>query len=437
VKLVVRTSDPGFTRVRRRLARRGEALESKVEKAVRRILADVRERGDRAVAEATARFDRIRVAPSRLEIGRKEMCAACATLPRADLAALRLAARRIQSFHAKQRERSFRYRDGLGIVLGQEIRPLGRVGLYVPGGTAFYPSSVLMNAIPAQVAGVREVIAVTPPHEGGEPATLLAAAYLAGVDRLFRVGGAQAIGALAFGTKRIPRVDKIVGPGNAFVATAKRLVAGWVGIDMVAGPSEVVVVADASADPELVAADLLAQAEHGTDSTAICLTPSARLAAAVADAVVEQLDELPRGEVARQAMRAHGAVIITRGLSEAIALVNELAPEHLELAVRNPRRLLPEIDHAGAIFLGHSTPEPLGDYLAGPNHVLPTGGSARFASPLGVYDFLKRTSVIEATPRALARLGPPLLRLAKMEGLEAHGAAVGRRIAKRSARKRA
>ncbi|MDG2306199.1 MAG: histidinol dehydrogenase [Candidatus Binatia bacterium] len=436
MKLVVRTSDPGFARLRRRWARRGEALESTVERSVRRILADVRARGDRAVSEATQKFDHIRVPPSKLVVERKEMRAACAGLARADLAALRVAVRRIRSFHSKQRERSFRYRDGLGVTLGQEIRPLGRVGLYVPGGTAFYPSSVLMNAIPAQVAGVREVIAVTPPHEGGEPATLLAAAYLAGVDRIYRVGGAQAVAALAYGTKRIPRVDKIVGPGNAFVATAKRLVAGWVGIDMVAGPSEVVVVADASADPELVAADLLAQAEHGEDSTAICLTPSARLAAAIERAVGEQLDELPRGEIARKAMNDLGAIVVTRGLSEAVALANELAPEHLELAVKNPRRLVPKIEHAGAIFLGHSSPEAFGDYLAGPNHVLPTGGSARFASPLGVYDFLKRTSVIEATPRALARLAPPLLRLAEMEGLEAHGSAVARRVAKRSARGR-
>lgn len=436
MKLVVRTTDPRFRRLKDRLVRRGEALESTVERAVRRILSDVRARGDKAVAEATERFDRVRVPPARLVVERREMRAACAELPRADLAALKTAARRIKAFHAKQRETSFRYRDRSGVTLGQEIRPLGRVGLYVPGGTAFYPSSVLMNGLPAVVAGVGEIVAVTPPHEGGEPATLLAAAYLAGVDRIYRVGGAQAVAALAYGTKRIPRVDKIVGPGNAYVATAKRLVSGWVGIDMVAGPSEVVVVADASADPELVAADLLAQAEHGEDSTAICLTPSSRLATAVEAAVLEQLDELPRGEVARTAMRDYGAIIVTRGLSEAVALANELAPEHLELAVKSPRRLIEKIDHAGAIFVGHSSPEAFGDYLAGPNHVLPTGGSARFASPLGVYDFVKRTSVIEATPRALASLSRPLLRLAEMEGLEAHGAAVARRVAKRARRGR-
>ena len=428
MKLVVRTSEPRFARLRKKLVGRGEALESTVEPAVQKILHEVRSRGDRAVAELTQRFDGVRVPPSRLEVGREEMKEACDSLPPRDRSALRLAARRIRAFHRKQRERSFRYRDSLGVVLGQEIRPLGRVGLYVPGGTAFYPSSVLMNAIPAAVAGVREVIAVTPPHEGGEPPTLLAAAYLGGVDRIFRVGGAQAVAALAWGTRRIPRVDKIVGPGNAYVATAKRLVSGWVGIDMVAGPSEVVVVADASADPELVAADLLAQAEHGVDSTAVCLTPSLRLARRIEKEVDAQLETLPRGEVARKAMVDNGAIIVTRSLSEAVDLANELAPEHLELAVAQPRRLVERIEHAGAIFLGHHSPEAFGDYMAGPNHVLPTGGSARFASPLGVYDFVKRTSIIEANPRALAKIGAPLMRLAELEGLDAHGAAVGRRI---------
>ncbi|MBM4267645.1 MAG: histidinol dehydrogenase [Deltaproteobacteria bacterium] len=437
MKLVVRTTEPRFASLRRRLAERGTALEASVEPAVRRILDDVRKRGDAAVAAATLRFDRVRVPPSRLVIERDRMRAACDELSRADLGALRLAAKRIGSFHARQLERSFRYRDGLGVLLGQEIRPLARVGLYVPGGTAFYPSSVLMNAIPARVAGVREVIAVSPPHAGGEPPTLLAAAYLAGVDRIYRVGGAQAVAALAFGTRRIPRVDKIVGPGNAYVATAKRLVAGLVGIDMVAGPSEVVVVADAHAEPELVAADLLAQAEHGTDSTAICLTPSARVAAGVERALEEQLAVLPRGALARKALQKHGAVIVTRSLGEAVELANELAPEHLELAVREPARLVSKIEHAGAIFLGHSTPEAFGDYLAGPNHVLPTGGSARFASPLGVYDFLKRTSVIQAGPRALARLGGPLRRLAAMEGLDAHGAAVAKRLGRTRVRRSA
>jgi histidinol dehydrogenase len=429
VKLTVRTTEPRFRRLRARLARRGGTADPAVERAVRAILDDVRARGDRAVASATERFDRVRVTARELAIERPAMRAACEALPRADRRALELAARRIRAFHQRQLERSFRYRDPLGVELGQEIRPLRRVGLYIPGGTAFYPSSVLMNAVPARVAGVREVVAVSPPHAGGEPPALLAAAYIAGVDRLYRVGGAQAVAALAYGTRAIPRVDKIVGPGNAYVATAKRLVAGTVAIDMVAGPSEVLVIADADADPELVAADLLAQAEHDVNASALCVTPSARLAARIEAALAAQLEQLPRAALARLALRRNGAVIVTRDLDEAIELANEIAPEHLELAVRAPHRLVSRIDHAGAIFLGHATPEAFGDYLAGPNHVLPTGGTARFSSPLGVYDFVKRTSVIGASPRALARLGPALLRLAAMEGLSAHGAAVARRLA--------
>jgi histidinol dehydrogenase len=429
MKLLVRTSEPRFARVRARLEERGLDLDASVEPVVRAVLADVRRRGDRAVAQATRRFDRVTLAPGRRTIGPDEMRRACARLPAADLRALRLAARRIRDYHRRQVERSFRYRDALGVELGQEIRPLRRVGVYVPGGLAFYPSSVLMNAIPARVAGVSEVVAVSPPHAEGEPDSLLAAAHVAGVDRIYRVGGAQAVAALAFGTETIPRVDKIVGPGNAYVAAAKRLVSGWVGIDMIAGPSEVVVVADDRADAALVAADLLAQAEHGRDSTAVCLTPSARLGAAVARAVEEQLRTLPRASMARESLRTRGAVIVTRSLDEAVELVNRFAPEHLELAVERPEKLVPRIHHAGAIFLGHTTPEAFGDYLAGPNHVLPTGGSARFASPLGVYDFVKRTSVIRAPLGALTRLGPPLERLAAMEGLTAHAAAVTRRLA--------
>lgn len=428
----IRTTEPGFARLRRRLRARGAVQDASVEPAVRAIVEDVRRRGDRAVAAATLRFDRVKLAPAERTIERDQMRAAAGELPAAERRALAIAARRIRSFHAHQKERSFRYRDALGVTLGQEIRPLRRVGLYVPGGQAFYPSSVLMNAIPARVAGVREVVAVSPPHRGGEPAALLAAAYIAGVDRIHRVGGAQAIAALAYGTRSIAAVDKIVGPGNVYVATAKRLVAGTVAIDMIAGPSEVLVVADAQADPELIAADLLAQAEHDADATAICVTPSARLAGRIARAIEAQLAELPRASVAARSLRANGALIVTRSLDEAIALANEIAPEHLELAVENPERLVPRIEHAGAIFLGSSTPEAFGDYLAGPNHVLPTGGTARFSSPLGVYDFVKRTSVIRAPARALERLADPLLRLAAMEGLSAHAAAVGRRLSNRS-----
>lgn len=433
-KLVVRTSEPRFAQVRERLEGRGLELDASVEPVVRTVLQDVRKRGDAAVVAATKRFDRVAIGPRTWRIGTEEMRRATRRLPAADLKALRLAAQRIRSYHRRQVERSFRYRDELGVELGQEIRPLQRVGVYVPGGLAFYPSSLLMNAIPARVAGVKEIVVVSPPHAEGEPDSLLAAAHVAGVDEILRIGGAQAVGALAFGTATIPRVDKIVGPGNQYVATAKRLVSGFVGIDMVAGPSEVLVVADAEADPNLIAADLLAQAEHGSDSTAVCVTPSAKLGAAIERALDEQLAALPRAEMARRSLASRGAVIVTKNLDEAIDLANRIAPEHLELAVANPERLVSRIHHAGAIFLGHTTPEAFGDYLAGPNHVLPTGGSARFASPLGVYDFVKRTSVIRAPLEALARLGPPLRRLAEMEGLSAHAAAVGRRLVRAGGR---
>jgi len=433
VNLVYRAGEPAFARVLARLRRRGETADAGVEPAVRAILDDVRRRGDRAVADATARFDRVRLKPAERTIERAQMRSALDALPKAELRALRLAAKRIRDFHRHQKERSFRYRDALGVTLGQEIRPLRRVGLYVPGGQAFYPSSVLMNALPARVAGVKEIVAVSPPHAGGESPALLAAAYLASVDRIHRVGGAQAVAALAYGTATIPRVDKIVGPGNIYVATAKRLVSGIVGIDMIAGPSEVLIVADAQADAELIAADMLAQAEHDADASAIVVTPSARLAAAVERALDEQLATLPRASLAARALRANGAILVVKNLDAAIALANELAPEHLELALRDAARYVARIEHAGAIFVGESTPEAFGDYLAGPNHVLPTGGTARFSSPLGVYDFVKRTSVIQAPPRALARLAEPVLRLAKMEGLDAHGAAVARRVSRRGA----
>ena len=428
MKLIVRAGEPAFERLLRRLRRRGVTQDAGVEPAVRAILDDVRKRGDRAVAAATLRFDHVKLKPSERTVERAQMRAACDALPGPELRALKLAARRIGDFHAHQKERSFRYKDALGITLGQEIRPLRRVGLYVPGGQAFYPSSVLMNAIPARVAGVKEIVAVSPPHAGGEPPALLAAAFIAGVDRIHRVGGAQAVAALAYGTASIAAVDKIVGPGNIYVATAKRLVSGTVGIDMIAGPSEVLVLADQHADPELIAADMLAQAEHDADASSIVVTTSVRLAARIERALDEQLASLPRATVAARSLRANGAILVVRTLDEAIDLANEIAPEHLELALRNAARYIARIEHAGAIFVGESTPEAFGDYLAGPNHVLPTGGTARFSSPLGVYDFVKRTSVIHAPPRALAKLAEPILRLAKMEGLEAHGAAVARRL---------
>ncbi|HJQ83031.1 MAG TPA: histidinol dehydrogenase, partial [Candidatus Binatia bacterium] len=342
---------------------------------------------------------------------------------------LALAAGRIRRFHVRQRERSWSFRDRTGARLGQRIQPLARVGVYVPGGRAAYPSTVLMTVIPARVAGVGEVIAVSPVGPAGDTPIVLAACHIAGVDAVFRVGGAQAVAALAYGTRTIPRVDKIVGPGNVWVATAKRLCFGQVDIDAIAGPSEVLIVADGSADAELVAADMLAQAEHDPLAAAVCVTSDRRLAARVAAALDRQLAALPRRAIAARSLDRYGAIVVTRSVAEAVGIANQLAPEHLELAVREPRRWAERVRNAGAIFLGQDAPEAFGDYLAGPNHVLPTGGTARFASPLGVYDFLKRTSVIEAGPRTLRRLGPAIVRLARLEGLDAHGRAVERRLA--------
>jgi histidinol dehydrogenase len=332
-----------------------------------------------------------------------------------------------------QREASWRFRDPAGLVLGQLVTPLRRVGVYVPGGKAAYPSSVLMNVIPARVAGVEEVIMVSPAGRDGLSQAVLAAAHLAGVSAVFRVGGAQAVAALAYGTSTIPRVDKIVGPGNAYVQAAKKLVYGEVDIDSTAGPSEVLVIADTSADPGYVAADLLAQAEHGSgDECAILLTPSRRLAKQVRDEIEERLRSLPRREDIAAVLRRRGALIVVRNLDEAVELAERVAPEHLELLVRQPERLTRKLRNAGAIFQGPYAPAPLGDYLAGPNHVLPTGGTARFFSPLGVYDFVKRTSIISATARGLRTLAPAIMTLAELEGYGAHAAAVRCRLEKRT-----
>jgi histidinol dehydrogenase len=354
-----------------------------------------------------------------------ERRAALTHLPRDDRRALELAARRIADFHRRTIEKSFSYRDRAGMRLGQLVNPLRRVGIYVPGGLGAYPSSVLMNAIPAKVAGVAEVVMVSPPSAEGERAAVLAAAEIAGVDEFYRVGGAQGVAALAYGTDTIAPVDKIVGPGNAFVQAAKRMVYGVTDIDKMAGPSEVLVIADDSANAGWIAADLIAQAEHGSgDEAAILLTPSSKMAADVADAVERALKNLPRARQVEGALAKRGAMVVVRNLDEAFALANEIAPEHLELDLRNAARWLPRVKAAGAVFLGALTPAPLGDYLAGPNHVLPTGGAARFASPLGAYDFLKRTSIIEASNGAVAALGPTVAHLARMEGFEGHARAM-------------
>jgi histidinol dehydrogenase len=403
------------------MARRGGADDARVNDTVATIIADVRRRGDRALIEYTQKFDGVKLTVRTLRVTASELAAAPGRIPARDRRALELAARRIARFHRETLERPFAFVDGLGMRLGQLVRPLRRVGLYVPGGMGAYPSSVLMNAIPARVAGVEEIVMVAPPSREGERDAVMAAAAIAGVTEYYRVGGAQAVAALAYGTGSICAVDKIVGPGNAYVQAAKRMVYGVTDIDKMAGPSEVLVIADSSARPDWIAADLIAQAEHGSgDESAILLTPSARVARAVARALEAALASLPRAAAVQRVLDRRGAAIVVKNLEEAFALSNEIGPEHLELEIRDARRWLPKVRAAGAVFVGAMSPAPLGDYLAGPNHVLPTGGSARFASPLGAYDFLKRTSIIEASAHAARVLGPSVAHLARMEGFEGH-----------------
>jgi len=430
------TQEPDFARRFAALRQRGAGAAATVETQARQIVDVVRQGGDRAVIEMTRRYDRVTVPPAQLRVSTADIHDAVRAVPPGALRALRLAARRIAAFHRHQLARSWSYRDPVGLQLGQSITPLERVGIYVPGGHAAYPSSVLMNAIPARVAGVREVVMVSPPSPAGTNPAVLAAATIAGVDTVFRVGGAQAVAALAYGTATIPRVDKIVGPGNAYVQAAKKTVYGTVDIDGIAGPSEVVVIADTSAAPACVAADLLAQAEHGSgDECAVLLTPSRRLATAVQTEVARQLVALPRRRDIARVLQRRGALIVVRNLAEAVALANDIAPEHLELMVAAPQRWAKQIRNAGAVFLGAYAPAPLGDYVAGPNHVLPTGGTARFFSPLGVYDFVKRTSIVSATRAGLRQLAPTVVRLANLEGYDAHAAAVRYRFANNRRRK--
>ena len=409
----------------RELQERSGAPDAGVEATVRGILADVRASGDAAVLAHTQRLDGVRLDAQTMRVSDAECDAAIASLDPVVREALELAAERIAAFHARQRRESwFVEEPGVG-VLGQRVRPLHRVGLYVPGGSASYPSSVLMNAVPAKVAGVAEVVMCTPARKGRSvPPAVLAAARLAGVREVYQIGGAQAIAAMAFGTATIRRVDKIVGPGNLYVATAKRLVFGVVGIDMVAGPSEVVVIADERAPAGWVAADLLAQAEHDPMASAICITPQADLARAVQAEVARQLTLLPRRTIAEQAVSRFGAVIVVEDVAAAVRLANTIAPEHLELMVTDPWSLLPAVRDAGAVFLGRYTPEVAGDYMAGPNHVLPTGGTARFSSPLSVEDFQTRSSLLSLTPEAIRRWRKPVTCLAELEGLEAHARAI-------------
>lgn len=411
----------GFDAELTRLLAFEAAQDEAVERATGEILEAVRRRGDAALVELTERFDRWRPASAAdLEVPAAQAQAALSALPAAERAALEKAAGRIRTYHERQRLDSWSAREDDGTVLGQQVTPLDRVGLYVPGGKAAYPSSVLMSAIAAKVAGVPELVMVTPTPGGTPNVPVLAAAALAGVDRIVRVGGAQAVGALAFGTASIAPVDKIVGPGNAFVAAAKRRVFGRVGIDMVAGPSEVLVIADSSARPDWVAMDLFSQAEHDEIAQAILLTPDPGLLDAVAASMRRLVGELPRRGIIGASLAARGALVRVRDLEEACEIANRIAPEHLELALADPQAWLPRIRHAGAIFLGHHASESLGDYCAGPNHVLPTSRTARFSSPLGVYDFQKRSSLIAVSREGARALGPVAATLARAEGLEAH-----------------
>jgi len=406
-----------------------QATDADIERTVAEIITRVRGEGDAAVLDYTRRFDDRAVATmAELELPQTTLAAALNSLPQAQRQALETAAQRIRVYHEKQKMESWGYTEADGTRLGQKITPLDRVGLYVPGGKASYPSSVLMNALPAKVAGVGELIMVVPMPRGEQNALVLAAACLAGVDRVFTIGGAQAVAALAYGTQRIPQVDKIVGPGNAYVAAAKRRVFGTVGIDMIAGPSEVLVIADASANPDWVAMDLFAQAEHDALAQSILLCPDAAFIDRVAASIEKLLPAMPRRAVIEASLKGRGALIQVSGLDEACTIANRIAPEHLELAVAEPHPLVEKIRHAGAIFIGHYASESLGDYCAGPNHVLPTSRSARFSSPLGVYDFQKRSSLIDVSAAGAQTLGPIAATLAHGEGLTAHARAAELRI---------
>ena len=422
------TRDPGFEEAFRALLAQKREDSPDVDAAVAAIIAEVRERGDAALVELTERFDRVRLTPETLRVPADEIDALCARVPAAEREALELAAERIRAYHARQMPKDESWTDGLGATLGWRWTPVSAAGLYVPGGLASYPSSVLMNAVPAKVAGVRRLAVTVPTPDGAANPLVLLACRIAGVDEVFRIGGAQAIAALAYGTGAVRPVDKITGPGNAYVAAAKRRVFGKVGIDMIAGPSEILVIADRDNDPDWIALDLLSQAEHDESAQALLVTDDEEFGRAVAEAVERRLETLPRRAIAGASWRDFGAVVTVRSLDEAAELADRIAAEHLELLVADPEALAAKISHAGAMFLGPWTPEAIGDYIGGPNHVLPTARTARFSSGLSVMDFLKRTTVSRMTPAALAALGPHAEALAKAERLEAHGMSVRARL---------
>lgn len=403
----------------RQLKQRCETSNRKVDVAVEEIIENIREKGDAAVREYTLRFDG--AIPEQIEISKEEMKSLSELCEPEFITALHRAAENIADFHSRQKQQSWLNTQSNGVIMGQRVRGLSKVGIYVPGGTAAYPSSVLMNAIPAKIAGVGEIIMVTPPGKGGKPnPDIMAAALEAGVDRVFLVGGAQAVAALAFGTKSIPKVDKIVGPGNIYVATAKKHLYGVVDIDMIAGPSEILIIADESANPKFLAADLMSQAEHDVLASAILLTTSEQIAQETISELYRQMDTLSRKDIITQSLDQFGAVIVCGDMQEAIEFANELAPEHLEVCAENPMEFIGKIDNAGSVFLGNYSPEPLGDYFAGPNHVLPTSGTARFFSPLSVDSFIKKSSFIYYTEEALKPAQDDIIKLAETEGLTAH-----------------
>jgi histidinol dehydrogenase len=436
MKLALRTlntAEPGFRAAFTALLDRAQGLDVKAEGVVREVIGAVRTSGDAALVDYTTRFDRWTPASAgALEIPQTLLAQAAKKIPADQYAALEQAAARVRRYHDRQKIESWSYTEADGTLLGQQVTALDRVGLYVPGGKAAYPSSVLMNAIPAKVAGVAELIMVVPTPDGQLNDLVLAAAHIVGVDRAFRIGGAQAVAALAYGTDTVPRVDKIVGPGNIYVATAKRMVFGQVDIDMIAGPSEIVVVCDGQTDAAWVAMDLFSQAEHDEDAQSILISQDAGFLTKVKNEMERLIADMPRAAIIRTSLEARGALIAVRDLDEAAQIVNEIAPEHLELSVEEPGTLAKKIRHAGAIFLGRYTAEAVGDYCAGPNHVLPTSGTARFSSPLGVYDFQKRTSLIQCSPQGASDLGKIAAVLAHGEGLTAHARSAEYRIIKKS-----
>lgn len=418
---IIKSNRKDFEKFFKKIEGRAGEVPAEIEARVKEILRAVETEGDKALILYTARFDNLHVTADGLRVTQEEIDAAYAHVTEEDIEALKLAAGRIADFHGRNKPESWFFQEEGGAFLGQRVLPLAAVGIYVPGGKAAYPSTVLMNALPAKVAGVPRVVMTVPAPNGVLNPHVLVAADLVGVDEIYRVGGAQAVAALAFGTATIPKVDKIVGPGNIYVATAKRLVFGHVDIDMVAGPSEILVVADSTAHPEFVAADMLSQAEHDEMASAVLVTDDESLAKKVEAELALQVETLSRKRIAKKSLKDYGAIIIVADMAEAAAIVNRVAPEHLELAVHRPFELLPHIKNAGAIFMGHYTPEAVGDYAAGPNHVLPTGGTARFFSPLTTEDFVKKSSLLSYTKDALQAIAPTVTRMAAMEGLEAHG----------------